>query len=95
MVNYVLKYSLERQVPIDIIYQKDMEITQRKVQIKKIEGNIVYAYCYHRKALRNFRMENILSASFTKIRYNHDKHNNCDIVITNAYQDNPLERFLI
>jgi len=62
VIYYVLNYSLNNKMPINIIYQKGIEISQRQIQVKKIEGEIVHAYCYSRHALRKFKKDHILSA---------------------------------
>jgi hypothetical protein len=62
MVDFSLKYSLENKVPVTIIYQKGMEITQRKVIVKEIQSDIVKTYCCNKKATRNFKKDNILAA---------------------------------
>jgi predicted DNA-binding transcriptional regulator YafY len=62
MVNHVLNYSFETKMPITIIYQKDMEISQRQILVRNIEQDIVHAYCCSKKAIRNFKKDNILSA---------------------------------
>lgn len=62
MINHVLKYSLETQMPINIMYMKGLEISQRQIQVKRIEGDRVHAYCHKKHAIRNFKKENILAA---------------------------------
>ncbi|MFZ5965658.1 MAG: hypothetical protein ACOYVK_00570 [Bacillota bacterium] len=62
MINHVLQYSLDTQMPINIIYQKGIEISQRQIQVRKIEGDIVHAYCHKKHAVRNFKKDNILAA---------------------------------
>ena len=62
MIDYVLYYSFHTKMPISIIYQKGMQISQRQIQVKKIENEIIHAYCHEKHALRKFKRENILSA---------------------------------
>ena len=62
MIDKVLKHSLESKLPINIMYQKGIEISQRQIQVKSIEGNIVNAYCHRKQAMRKFSRENILAA---------------------------------
>ncbi|MEW9122642.1 MAG: hypothetical protein AB2421_08000 [Thermotaleaceae bacterium] len=69
MIAHVLNYSLEKHMPIHIIYQKGLEISQRQIQVKSIDGDVVQAYCLTRKAARNFKKENILSAMIPGMGY--------------------------
>ncbi|GAB6088326.1 hypothetical protein [Alkaliphilus crotonatoxidans] len=62
MIDYVLKYSLNNRFPVFIIYQKGIEINQRKIQVFKMEGASVLAYCYLKRGIRSFKRESILSA---------------------------------
>jgi hypothetical protein len=62
MIDHVLKYSLEVYMPINIMYQKGMKISQRQIQVRKIDGDIIQAYCHSKNAIQNFRKENILAA---------------------------------
>ena len=62
MIDHVLKYSLETHMPINVMYQKGMEISQRQIQVRKIEGDTIQAYCHNKNAIRNFKRENILAA---------------------------------
>ncbi len=77
MSDYVLKYSLEKHKPITIIYQKGLELSQREIQVLKIEKGLVHAFCYKKKAIRNFKKENILAANISSIVYksNYDSNN--------------------
>ncbi|MBB6217997.1 hypothetical protein HNQ80_004134 [Anaerosolibacter carboniphilus] len=68
MIDHVLNYALETKKPVTIIYQRDMEISQRQILIRNIERNIVHAYCYSKKAIRNFKKENILSAMIPGVK---------------------------
>ena len=62
MIEYILKKSLEENIVIQIIYNKDENITKRNIKVKDIKENRVKAYCYLRKDIRYFKLENILSA---------------------------------
>lgn len=47
---------------VEIIYlDRKGKVTQRRVQVRSIHGNIVRAYCMFRKSVRTFRLENILA----------------------------------
>ena len=64
-MEHVLKSSLDAHKIITIMYQKNKEITQRKVKILKIKEDDIEAYCYLRKQIRHFKKENILAAQYT------------------------------
>ncbi|WP_409304695.1 hypothetical protein [Peribacillus sp. SCS-155] len=62
--------NLEEGVPLEIIYLTDKgAISQRRIQILEIKGNLIRAYCYLRKTKRTFKAENILSARLIRPRY--------------------------
>jgi hypothetical protein len=47
---------------VEIIYvDRNNTITQRLIEIRSIEGNIVKAYCLKQKAARIFKVANILA----------------------------------
>lgn len=63
-MNYLLKWSLQKNIPITIIYLSDNgRISQRKVVVKNMSNEKLTAYCYLRKHIRTFSLPNILSAS--------------------------------
>jgi predicted DNA-binding transcriptional regulator YafY len=54
--------SMEEKIPLDMIYlANNKEITQRKLIIKEVNDEYIYAYCLLRKQFRSFKRENILS----------------------------------
>ncbi|MGM0873367.1 MAG: hypothetical protein ACQEWV_00960 [Bacillota bacterium] len=62
-----LNLSIEKQVPIEIIYlSQGGEFSQRKVLVKKINAEKMMAYCYLRNQIRTFSLDRILSASWSK-----------------------------
>lgn len=63
MISHVIKEAMRRGIPVEIIYQRDKEITQRVIDIKQINDNKIKAYCRTKKAIRHFNIENILAAS--------------------------------
>ncbi|RHW43258.1 hypothetical protein D1B31_00845 [Neobacillus notoginsengisoli] len=68
-MNGMLLRSMEENMPLEVIYlSKKNELTQRKMIIRAIRGNDVYAYCLLRNKLRTFKLENILSARPGKTR---------------------------
>ncbi len=70
MIDYVLKFSLEQEIIVTIIYLKGSVITKRNIQALEIGDNTIKAYCYLRQQNRIFKRDNILSASFCKSRAN-------------------------
>lgn len=67
MIEFILKNSEANKVPIIIVYQKGDEITQRKIRVNRIKDDIIQAYCFRKKALRNFKMENVLAATKSNV----------------------------
>jgi predicted DNA-binding transcriptional regulator YafY len=64
MVNHILTASLDRNLIVSIVYQKDTEITQRDIKVLGIDGESVKAFCFLRNQKRTFKKENILSAGY-------------------------------
>ena len=64
-MEHVLKSSLDAHKIITIMYQKNKEITQRKVKVLRMKDDDIEAYCYLRKQIRHFKKENILAAQYT------------------------------
>ncbi len=62
MLERQLKYSFDRHKPITIIYLKGMEISQRNIQVLKIEKDFIRAIDLGKRAIRTFKKDNILSA---------------------------------
>ncbi|KEQ22893.1 hypothetical protein ET33_21370 [Paenibacillus tyrfis] len=47
---------------VEIIYcGNGGSITQRRIEVQAVENHIVKAFCYQRRALRVFRIENVLA----------------------------------
>jgi len=67
MVNQSLKYSLVNHKVITIMYMKGLEITQRRVQVLKMNNEIIKTLDIDKGQLRTFKIENILSAMDTKL----------------------------
>ena len=64
MIEYIINCALKDNKKIDIIYMGEKEITVRQIKPIRLTGDILEAYCYMRNAVRHFRLESILSASF-------------------------------
>lgn len=62
MVEYIINHAIECNEKIKIIYRTDREITVRMLKPFKTINGFLEAYCFKRKALRKFKIENILSA---------------------------------
>jgi len=67
MVNQSLKYSLTNHKIITIMYLKGFEITQRKIQVLKMDDETIKALDIDKGKFRTFKIENILSAIDTKL----------------------------
>lgn len=68
MFDHVLRASLEEQRVITIIYQKGIEITERRIKVLEISEDRIKAFCYLRGERRVFKKENILSAALCNNR---------------------------
>ncbi|SHJ13723.1 hypothetical protein [Lutispora thermophila] len=64
MIEHILKASLERGRVITIIYNGESGISGRNIKVLEFKGDKVKAYCYLRKQIRYFKIENILSAEY-------------------------------
>ncbi|GIO24095.1 hypothetical protein J11TS1_26760 [Oceanobacillus sp. J11TS1] len=59
--------AMERKERIMIYYiGKDNHVTQRIIRVVQIEDTKILAYCYYRKQVRNFKMDNILSWGYVR-----------------------------
>jgi len=75
MIEHVLKASMEQQLIVTIIYQKDNCITKRNIKVIELDGENVKAFCYLRRQRRIFKKQNILAAEFLR-RYIYNCNNN-------------------
>jgi predicted DNA-binding transcriptional regulator YafY len=66
MIEHIIKASMDRGWIITIIYSGSAGISERNIKVLEIHGNNIKAYCYLRKQVRSFRIENILSAAYFK-----------------------------
>lgn len=67
MVNQSLKYSLNNHKVITIMYMKGLEITQRRIQVMKMDDTAIKTLDIDKGQLRTFKIDNILSAIDTKL----------------------------
>lgn len=72
MVNQSLKYSLTNNKVITIMYMKGLEITQRRIQVLRIDDVNIKALDIDKGQLRTFKIESILSAMDTKLIDNYE-----------------------
>lgn len=68
MIEHILRASLERGRIITIIYSGQSGMSERNIKVLEMHDDKVKAYCYLRKQVRYFKMENILSAAYYNIR---------------------------
>ncbi len=60
----LLEWSLNNQLPIEIIYTTgSRQFTKRKIIVKHVTLENIGAYCYLRHDIRTFRLQNILAAA--------------------------------
>jgi len=67
MINQSLKYSLVNHKVITIMYMKGLEITQRRIQVLKIDDTTIKTIDIDKGQLRTFKIDSILSAMDTKL----------------------------
>ncbi|EDW22690.1 hypothetical protein MHH54_14855 [Bacillus sp. FSL K6-4563] len=61
-MNYLLKQSLQQQIPIEMIYmKKNGECTKRKIIVHRQTDQLIQAYCLSKKTMRTFRKDCILA----------------------------------
>ncbi|OXS78677.1 hypothetical protein [Domibacillus enclensis] len=66
-MDFLLKASLEQQMPIEIMYLSERNvISRRTISVIRLDPQYIHAYCFTRKQKRTFKRGNILSAA--KIR---------------------------
>ena len=57
-----LTNAAEQKEKVMIYYiDEDNNVTQRIIRIMQVNGTKILAYCYYRKQVRSFKLENILS----------------------------------
>ncbi|SIT18055.1 hypothetical protein, partial [Virgibacillus pantothenticus] len=58
----LFKNSLDNKQKLIIFYiDSDNKVTERYIRVIEIKENSILAYCFYRKQVRTFNMENILS----------------------------------
>ena len=67
-MNYLLKQSLQQQIPIEMIYmKKNGECTKRKIIVQRQTDQLIQAYCLSKKRMRTFRKDCILALAPIKL----------------------------
>ncbi|MBQ4816367.1 hypothetical protein AB0R75_14765 [Bacillus pumilus] len=67
-MNYLLKQSLQQQIPIEMIYMKrNGECTKRKIIVQRQTDQLIQAYCLSKKTMRTFRKDCILALAPIKL----------------------------
>ncbi|ABV63537.1 MULTISPECIES: hypothetical protein [Bacillus] len=67
-MNYLLKQSLQQQIPIEMIYmKKNGECTKRKIIVQRQTDQLIQAYCLSKKTMRTFRKDCILALAPIKL----------------------------
>lgn len=62
-MTYLFLKSMHDKEKIIIFYiDSTNQITQRTIRVLQLHDNHILAYCYYRKKVRMFKLENILSA---------------------------------
>ena len=65
----LIKCAVDKK-PVEIIYQsKKGTISQRTILIKKVNHQQILAYCYQKRQIRSFIIEQILAAQPVKKRF--------------------------
>lgn len=63
----LFKRSIESKQKIIIFYiDSENRVTERYIRVLEIKENSILAYCYYRRKVRTFNMENILSAGYAR-----------------------------
>ncbi|WP_404451818.1 hypothetical protein LG329_15970 [Virgibacillus necropolis] len=68
MKNMIMR-SIQNKEKIEMIYlSEDNQATQRIIRVLKINNEMIIAYCYTRRTIRTFKLENILSIGSVRKR---------------------------
>jgi predicted DNA-binding transcriptional regulator YafY len=60
---HIFRQSIENKEKIIVFYlDKNNNLSQRIIRILKMNDDRIVAYCYWRKKVRTFKIDNILSA---------------------------------
>ncbi len=62
LIEKTLSVATESSLPVKIIYQGKDEITQRVIEVKKLQSDHVVAYCRLRRRISTFKLDCVLAA---------------------------------
>lgn len=62
LIEKTLSVAAASSLPVKIIYQGKDEITQRVIEIKKLQSDHVVAYCRLRRRISTFKLDCVLAA---------------------------------
>lgn len=67
---FLLERSLQEQRPLEVIYMsKDGKFSKRTIIVRSMHDSYVRAFCLHKRQIRSFRKESILSMQCLKKPY--------------------------
>ncbi|MFZ3578758.1 hypothetical protein [Virgibacillus sp. DJP39] len=68
MKNMIIR-SIQKKEKIEMIYlSNDNQVSQRVIRVLKINDEMIMAYCYTKRTIRTFKLENILSVGSVRKR---------------------------
>ncbi|MGI6706528.1 MAG: hypothetical protein ACOX6S_09895 [Clostridia bacterium] len=66
MIEKIIERSIQGNIPLVIIYQKQDSITQRLIRPRSLVKGILKAWDYEKQGPRTFRMDKILAAEIRR-----------------------------
>lgn len=58
----ILMRSMQTGQKLEVIYlSNENQVSQRFIRVIKLNGDMVMAYCYSKRKVRTFKLDNILS----------------------------------
>lgn len=68
MKNMIMR-SIQNKEKLEMIYlSSDNRVSQRVVRVLKLNDDMIMAYCYTKRTIRTFKLENILSVGQVRKR---------------------------
>lgn len=62
MMRKTIERAVRRSQTVDIIYiDKSSQVTKRRVKMLKLDKQSVITYCFIRRSIRRFKIDNILA----------------------------------
>ncbi len=66
-MNGLLSRSISTKQKLIIFYiDSNNKVTERSIRVLQVHDDHILAYCYYRKKVRTFKLDNILSAGLTR-----------------------------